>query len=166
MPERRNVVTYFTELIFGGPWVWNGLIGEIHEIETERSGLTTHDYDAARQVVDDLYLELLDRIDWNRAILEAQGRHARHQKADPEHRWLSSAGDDICPTCLHEALANPEHRPVDEPESTLAKARRRERTSRLRSWARHAKGWRAVPAILASPVHDERYLVPPGDVDA
>lgn len=156
MPERRNVVTHFTELIFGGPWQWNGLIGEISERETERSGFTTADYDAARQVVDDLYMELLGCVDWNRVILDAQGIHERRRHLHEDPPW--SLSEEICPQCLRDALAIPTHGDRGDPEGVYSRAQRIERTSRLRSWARKAMVWKALGEIAATEVHDKRCL--------
>lgn len=97
MPVRNKVVTWLGER-FGGVQTWNGLTGECRTIPTD-------DYYATRDAADALYVDLIERIDWPRILLESISRHGSLENArvHPAQRG-GSVIRGTCADCLQAAL--------------------------------------------------------------
>lgn len=152
MPERRNTVSRLTEILFGGPWVWNGLTGEVSE--HDRSGITRADHEQALQFADDLYLWLVGSVNWPRILIEASSRHLQAAEDDPAHAPQVSYGD-TCGACLAAALANPEQFGrigLEDPETEDQADERHERLARFEAWARANRPWVHLKAIAATEI--------------
>jgi hypothetical protein len=87
MPERVQVVTMMAEREIGVQ-VWHGGTGRCQSMKTS-------DYVAAQIRADELYVDIVGRINWNRILLMAKARHVYVHKGD---------GDATCGHCLQDAM--------------------------------------------------------------
>ena len=107
MPERRKAISAVTEHMLGGPWVWNGLIGEIREDQA----ITTAEFHQGCRTTARYFDQFMERIDWNRVLLTALGRHATlkeqrtkgHDKL-PDDKFYG----DPCGACIQAAVLSDE----------------------------------------------------------
>jgi hypothetical protein len=64
------------------------------------------DYYVVRDAADAAYCSIIDKIDWNRILLEASARH--HSLTDagchPQTRGYNAGRDEMCPDCVRQAL--------------------------------------------------------------
>lgn len=97
MPVRDKIATWLGER-FGGVQTWNGLTGECQTIATD-------DYYATRDAADVLYVDLVERIDWPRILLESASRHGSLEDAGihPKQRGGAIIAG-TCPDCIRAAL--------------------------------------------------------------
>lgn len=103
MPERRKAISAITENMLGGPWVWDGRTGEIREGQS----ITTAEWHRGCRTTARYFDQFMERIDWNRVLLTAQGRHAvlKEQRAKghdklPDDEFYG----DPCGACLRAAV--------------------------------------------------------------
>ncbi|MGC4886603.1 hypothetical protein [Micromonospora sp. DT227] len=87
MPVRRNIVRGLVQRVVG-VHVWNGLIGEPVTIPRPV-------WDRVQDAADQLYEEVVRRIDWKRIYIEASARHLQLHG----HRDGAPCGD-----CIEQAL--------------------------------------------------------------
>lgn len=113
MPVRERLVTALTEDAIGAQW-WDNSRG--HECKS----MPTDDYYRTRDAAEVLFERIIDRVDWNRVMLEASGRHfdLLRAGAHPVRGLdLADAFDGIiCADCLREALLADETFPRHAPE--------------------------------------------------
>lgn len=98
MPVRATVVQAMVEEAHGGPWVWNGATGECLSPIWSRER-----NDAAVEQMDAVYEAAVNRIDWNRVLLLAQGVCL---DADHDHAW--GPPPQVCPDSIRQALLQTE----------------------------------------------------------
>lgn len=87
MPVRRNIVRDLVHRVIGVQ-VWDGLRGE--PVTIPRA-----EWDLVVDAADQLYDEVIRRIDWKRIHIEASGRHIQL------HEWRDEAP---CGECIQQAL--------------------------------------------------------------
>lgn len=97
-----------------GHQTFNGLIGECVSIPHA-------EYEKVSDAADILLKRIVDRIDWNRVLLEAMNRHHElvRSKAHRETGWDKFAGNpdsEVCPDCLRECLLALDTFPCHDPQ--------------------------------------------------
>jgi hypothetical protein len=92
VPTRRKAAVFLTEIVVGEQ-VWDGTRGECRTMPTE-------EYDRVADAADELFTQLVRRVDWNRTMMEAQGRHLA---LDHDRYW------ETCGECVAEALLFDDH---------------------------------------------------------
>lgn len=109
MPERDKAVLHVASIITDAK-VFDGLMGG-----TPR-GMRRKQWEGLQAIIDFLFMEIIEKVDWNRVLLTATTRHARMVELDPDHftdrsmlgGWKADGGgredDGICPDCIIEAL--------------------------------------------------------------
>lgn len=97
MPVRRTIVTWLGEKFMGG---------QSHNGLTQTCTSIGDAYYLVRDAADAAYCDLVERIDWNRILLEASARHGALEDANchPVSRAYNPAGDRLCPDCVRAAL--------------------------------------------------------------
>lgn len=113
MPVRARLVTSIVEDVVGAQW-WDNSRG--HECQS----MPTEDYYRTDDAANVLYERIIDRIDWNRVMLEASSRHfdlVRAKAHGPAGADLADMFDDIiCPDCIREALLCDDTVPRHDPK--------------------------------------------------
>lgn len=97
MPVRRTIVTWLGETFMGG---------QTHNGATATCTSIGDAYYEVRGAADAAYCDLIERIDWNRIMLEASARHGSLVDADchPERHRYAPHSDEVCPDCIRAAL--------------------------------------------------------------
>lgn len=102
MPERARAVCAMVDHLEGGV-SFNAVddVARLGPADDKRDIPMDEYYDR----FDGAFVAAMDRVNWNRVLLEAQARHMTMKKKDPEHKTaFDEYGDDICPECLGEAI--------------------------------------------------------------
>jgi hypothetical protein len=81
--------------VIGGQWFMHGICQSMPDKE----------YRGVSELVEALYVRMVESTDWNRVILEASTRHLALDHDPPEDRGVRLfAVEGICGECLNEAL--------------------------------------------------------------
>lgn len=91
MPVRDKAVVRVAQQLTGIQ-DWDGRTGECKSMPTE-------DFYGVVEMVDSLFVRIAEMVDWNRVLLEAQGRHLTL-----EHDENRGYDDTPCGECVFEAL--------------------------------------------------------------
>lgn len=92
MPVRERVEESLTVGLIGDQWFRMGVCQSMPDA----------DYCAVRELASAIFVRMVDRTDWNRVLLEAQGRHmAVH---DTEGKGYLLGDESVCGECINEAL--------------------------------------------------------------
>lgn len=87
MPVQERVVEALTRSVIGDTMYVYGV----------PDGMTKKEYDLLAEMLEDMYLQIVDKIDWARTLLVAQGQCERHK-----HKH--SFGETVCGPSLMAAL--------------------------------------------------------------
>lgn len=127
MPVRVKTVNFLLDRLIGTQWFQHGVV----------QSMPPDDYDACREVANELYDRLIHYIDWERVMLEAGGRCAAL-----EHPHLDRDRE-VCPESIEIALR------VDD-----------------RPWYGDGGGWKAAEEDLAEVQYDPRGWSLPKELQA
>jgi hypothetical protein len=96
MPVREKAISNLMAGLIGDQWYRHGIC----------ESMPHKDNQAVSELVEAIYVRLMDRLDWNRVILEASSRHlALEHDRHPTVNEISLFGvDGICGECVNEAL--------------------------------------------------------------
>lgn len=119
MPIRNRIVTLLTEDVVGAQW-WDNSAGSVC------MSMPTDDYDRTRDAAEVLYERIVDRIDWNRILIEASSRHfdlcragTHPERSGSKAVYWEDLENTICPDCLREAMLADDTRPRHSPDPAL-----------------------------------------------
>lgn len=111
MPERDKSVVRVSGQIVGAK-SFDGLTGAVRDPYIPRAT-----WNGLQAIVDIMWVEAVKKIDWNRVLLTAEGRHRELLRMDPDHGYESpygggsllgmergSEGDAVCGECMIQAL--------------------------------------------------------------
>jgi hypothetical protein len=111
MPERDKARRSLVVDVVGYQ-VFNGLIGKTTSMPNDR-------YEQVSDTADMLFERIIDRIDWNRILLEAMNRHHELVRSGThrETNWYAGITEnEVCPDCLRESLLAEERFPRLDPQ--------------------------------------------------
>lgn len=94
MPVREKAIGNLMAGLIGDQWYQDGVC----------QSMPHGDNRAVSELVEAIYVRLIDRLDWNRIILEAHGRHLALDHKYAETDEFRFGVDQICGECLNEAL--------------------------------------------------------------
>lgn len=118
MPERDKQVDAMARTIAGAPS--RSFRTRLGDQPTE---ITEQEWDAAQTTADRVYVDMVENIDFQRVLIEANKRHLTIHP--DKHTWLAAADigtlvvETICHECITEVLLATSTQPswADEPES-------------------------------------------------
>lgn len=109
MPERIEATHKLAEHMLGGPvWFHYGEVDpdqpmrESALVSREPITLTQNIWEKTYGEAEAMYTLIVNKIDWQRILIEAAGRHLRASEEDENHRH--ALFDDVCGDCLRDAL--------------------------------------------------------------
>lgn len=107
MPERDRAVGRLVQLLHndGEAFVWDGLIGRVRAGQS----LSPDEYDAAEKHLDEVWADIVDRVNWTRILLTASIIHLGKQEENEDHRDPDFGVGEVCGLCIRDALLSKEH---------------------------------------------------------